>query len=279
MSKSQTPSVTIEEAVARMVSLAYLPEGFTVQDITLAFLDDAETGYEDGMPGAKELHAIRANVCEARHMLTQSLITAIEFELARGADSSLATFDDAVGIKRITTESLSQWCCDQFGISAPEWEPWNQSPTNDDISWDEVSIKIYADYKLACFWGNGKKRMRSFLDLGLMGKRRLEPNQQGLILIGLSEGKKFPATRNLQNKDKAAISKLRNALVKLTGITTDPFLSFNVADGWKPRFKLIGDRRNADERAKARAQHVELDEARDFDDDDDDAGEWLAKNS
>ena len=111
-----------------------------------------------------------------------------------------------------------------------------------------------------------------------MGKRKNEPNGLGVILIGLSLRKKFPKNKTPENKDAAAISKLRRALEQLTGITSDPFYQINAEDGWKPRFKLIDDRRNADERAKEKAEHEPVVEARDYDDEHDQTQEWIDKN-
>jgi hypothetical protein len=63
----------------------------------------------------------------------------------------------------------------------------------------------------------------------------------------------------------------------LTGLSSDPFVAFNEADGWKPRFSLVDDRRNSEERAKRKAVHVPLDfEAPDFEDEDDEAGRFLS---
>jgi hypothetical protein len=123
-----------------------------------------------------------------------------------------------------------------------------------------------------------------------MGKNKNIPNQSGIILIGLSRNQKFPPDIILEGKHKKAISELRNCLEKLTGISKDPFQKFNPKDGWRPVFKLIDDRRNADERAKKNAVHVsykddssyfdaEGDNTQDFDDEDDDAGQWLDDNS
>jgi len=37
MSKPKPSSVTVEEAIARMVNMDYIPEGFTLLDMTAAF--------------------------------------------------------------------------------------------------------------------------------------------------------------------------------------------------------------------------------------------------
>ncbi|SEQ45779.1 hypothetical protein [Nitrosomonas ureae] len=96
-----------------------------------------------------------------------------------------------------------------------------------------------------------------------MGIRKNAPNHIGGILIALSKERKFPTTKRAAAKHKTAISKLRSALVKLTDIKSDPFTPFNEGYGWKPRFKLIDDRRNADERAKREAVHFSMEENQD----------------
>ena len=55
MSKSNPSSVTAEEAVARMVNMDYIPEGFTLEDMLSAFREEAEVEHEnaqiDRLPG------------------------------------------------------------------------------------------------------------------------------------------------------------------------------------------------------------------------------------
>ena len=110
----------------------------------------------------------------------------------------------------------------------------------------------------------------------------------------------------MENNHKTAMSNLRDCLIKLTGISADPFLPFNKRNGWKPRFELIDDRRNADEREKNNAVKIEyIDESKysdndnfskihdeaiydddsygdpvplDFEYEDDAAGRWLKDN-
>ena len=113
-----------------------------------------------------------------------------------------------------------------------------------------------------------------------MGTRKIDPNMSGIILIGLSDNQKYPPASNPEGKHKKAISDLRNCLEKLTVISKDPFQKFNPKDGWRPVFELIDDRRNADERAKKNAVHVSYnDNTRDFNQEDDAAGEFIKRNS
>ena len=100
-----------------------------------------------------------------------------------------------------------------------------------------------------------------------------------MILIGLSQGEKYPRakTTQLEPAEIAAISKLRRSLKSNLNIKGDPFTEFNPTDGWKPRFKLIDDRNNADERAKREARHIQYDDSQhsNFEDEDDEAGAFI----
>lgn len=102
-------------------------------------------------------------------------------------------------------------------------------------------------------------------------------------MIGLSKGKRFPENVSAAESEITAISKLRNALNNLTGLSGDPFIKFSKDVGWKTRFKLIDDRRNADIRAKNESPHEEFNEdkhsptTRDYDTEDDNAGRFIGE--
>lgn len=287
MSKPQNQSVTIEEAVARLVNLDYIPTGFTLLEMTAAFLEEAEVEYENAriehLPQTKlTVLETRLAICRARDELARRLFESLSSELDDRDSTMLVVAEGLAGQTRLKLESVADWAAEEYGIGLPDWLHQGDG-ANDaaikDMRWEDVTIKIYADYKIGCRFANGHKSNSSFREIGLMGQRKFNPNFVGGILIGLSMGSKYPSTQSPLPKHATAISKLRTALCQLTGLANDPFLDFNASSGWKPRFILVDDRRNADERARARAQHVELDETRDFEIEDDPAGEFLAKNS
>lgn len=292
MNKKNPPSITLEEAVARMVNMDYIPTGFTLLEMTAAFEQEAEIEYANARSGylpdgetgplsadLLERLRIRLEVCEARNSLAHSLTDAIRRELADPEGSLVSLSNDPSMGQRLTLESLFDWASDRFGVGIPEWlHAHYQEMSTQKPSWEKVTIKIYADYIIGCFFEDGRRKRSSFREIGLMGERKIRPNQLGVMLIGLSQKKKFPSGNRAQGKDATAISKLRNILMLLTGLTTDPFYPLNEADGWKPRFKLIDDQKNADERAKERAVHVSTDEARDYEDENDQTGVWLRDN-
>ncbi|WP_295624055.1 hypothetical protein [uncultured Nitrosomonas sp.] len=297
--KSTKPLIlTIEEAVALMINLDYIPTGFSLLEMTSAFLEEAEVEYENAQikrfPEAHlESLKFRMDACKARHTLALNLMDQIRHEIQNSKDSKIVSSEDSTSLTRLTFESVFDWAGDKFGIGSPkissgypvENHTIKSDNSTENFKWEDVTIKIYKDYNLGYKLGNGKYKKSSFQKIGLMGIRKLEPNYIGGILIILSKGIKFPNTKKAAGKDKTAISKLRSALVKLTDIEGDPFTPFNEVDGWKPSFKLIDDRRNADERAKQKAVHVPLDENKDadnlnpetpdFENINDEAGNWL----
>lgn len=283
MNEEPSLSVTADEAVARIVNVDYIPEGFTLLEMTAAFLDEAETDCEnariDHLPDEqKSKLAIRANVCETRHQLAQHLLEGLRFECDSEDSDIVRIAKDSSNAPHYDMSSISNWAYYKFGIGTPTGIDFGRSKGQPAViqNWEAVAIKIYADYKLGVKISGGKYRRFSFQDVGLMGKRKNTPNELGVILIGLSRQLKFPKGSAALPADKTAISKLRHCLTRMTQILTDPFMPFNPGDGWRPRFDLIDDRRNADERAKDDAIHAPLDETRDFDYERDDAQRFLS---
>ncbi|HMW40485.1 MAG TPA: hypothetical protein PKD57_13845 [Saprospiraceae bacterium] len=308
MNKSIPSSLTIEEAVALIINLDYIPTGFSLLDMTGAFLEVAEVNYQnacndDGFTTA-QIDSLRIcfDVCKERHGFAQALIKQIEYEIKNPEDSIIVISDDSTSVARLTFESLFDWAGEKFGIGIPKVflpsqitsesnapaEKNTPTKSNDfieDYQWQDVTIKIYKENRIGYSIKSGKYKMSTFQEIGFFDKRKNLPNYLAGILIGLSEGKKFPVTKTLEPKDKTAISKLRKSLAKLTGLEGDPFIPFNEADGWKPRFKLIDDRRNADERAKENAKHEPFDESKhyensygptsDFEEENDEADKFL----
>lgn len=259
--------ITIEEAVGLMINLDYIPTDFTLLDMTEAFADEAEANYKQYRTDEFKL---TKDICTIRHVLAQTIFDRINSEIS--SVHSLLDVDPKSGC--LTLDSLITWSVEEFGIS------FQCPPTPIDTQWIDVKIKIYADYRIGLFIKNKHAKTVHFRDIGLMGQNKNIPNQLGGTLIGLSRNQKFPLDIIPKGKDKKAISDLRNCLEKLTGISKDPFKKFNPKDGWRPAFDLIDDRRNADERAKKNAVHVPYDDnTRDFDDENDAAGEFIKRNS
>lgn len=292
MSTSKSSLLTAEEAVAFMINLNYIPDGFTLLDMTAAFLEEAEVNYKNARIdrlSEAEIASLkfRMSSCKARHRLARRLLKYLNYEL-RNPESPL--IDISKDSNTMIFESFSEWAA-EFGFIIPipacvSSIKNNQKPL-EKFKWEDVIVKIYKDYRIGYKIGNSKYKNSSFQKIGLMKSRLLEPNNLGGIFIGFSQSRKFPTDKQPRAQDKTALSKLRNSLKKLTDIQDDPFKRFNRECGWIPRFKLIDDRRNADERAKEKTHHDSLDEnkyhnesqAPDFGREDDIAQEFLDNNS
>lgn len=277
MSKSKPIAMTVKQALGAMVSMDYIPDGLSVTDLTEAFLEVAEVEYEnariDHLP-EEEIERLKnkVDVCSIRHTLALSMQDELKWEVDRQDVSRITMISGHDQTEmNLEFESLSDWAFDRYGICI------SKPAQAEHLRWEDVTIKIYKDWRIGYFLGKKEHKISSFQGIGLMGKRMLSPNETGLILIALCKGEKYPSGNRPLAAQKTAMSKLRSSLKKLTGMSADPFVQVNAGDGWKPRFKLVNDTRNADERAKreAQAHHFQLDETRDFEDEDDAAGKWL----
>lgn len=276
MPKTLPTTLTIEEAVALMIGLDYIPTGFAVLDMTSAFLEESEAELETHRNSDACQH--RQQVCLARHQLASTLLGALTHAALDANSDYLVRSDDTSPTQRFTTTSLNNWAEDHFGITL--WAPSKSHEHSMElagITWQDVTFKIYADYRVGYCIKDGRYKTSSFHDIGLMGIRKQTPSTRGRILIGLSEGKKFPIGSRPSAAHKTSISVIRAALKKLVPLhDEDPFYAYNPGDGWKPKFKLEDDRRNAAEREKNAAIHIALEpEARDFEDENDPAGQFL----
>lgn len=292
-----TQKVSLDDVVAEAINLDYVPPGCTVLEMTSAFLEEAEVDYENAKIAGESGHKFealkaRAQTCKARHELALSIYGGISSELKTPDTSDLRTVDGFV-TPHFEPILVGAWLEDRYGISTPRWNNKpraaddagnNEPPLNPDTKWEDITIKIYEDYRIGFRAFRSKYKNSSFLEIGLIDLRNLQPNELGGILLGLAKGKKYPPNVTVTPANKTAISKLRNALRRLTGLTGDPFYEVNAGDGWKPIFTLVDDRNNAAERAKKTAKHVSYDEQRDTpdfeieDDENDKGGKWLKEN-
>lgn len=258
-------SLTVEEAVSLMVNMDFIPDGETVLSMTEAFLEEAEVEYGNASSHDKfQLKVLknRMEACAVRHSLALLLTESLLEDAIYTEDTLIECSDDSTDENPLVTlDSLYEWAYNRFGIAIPTKDVVVQdipiiTSNVKTPNWDDVKIKIYENYRITYSLGNGGWKRSSFLDIGLLDKRTLRANVLAVILIGLSNKKKYPPNGVVQSSHKKNISGLRRSLEKLTGLSEDAFLPFNKNDGYKPRFKLIDDRRNADERAKKEAVHV-----------------------
>lgn len=263
-------SVTADEAVARIVNVDYIPEGFTLLEMTAAFLEDADTDYEnarsDHLPeDQKSLLAIRAHICETRHQLAQQLLAGMELELA-SADCRIVRVDTdtANTAPHFDMASVTDWAFYEFGIGTPTEFDFGRDQKQADVApgWGDVTITMCEDNKIGVKIGDQRSKKYSYQDVGFMGRKRAKQNILGQILNKLSVGAKYPEGRVGEHGANKNISVIRGCLVKVTRLTGDPFYRFNESDGWKPRFKLVDAQGLVDMLASRRGQSEQYDDTR-----------------
>jgi hypothetical protein len=276
MTTSTPSSVTAEEAVAYMVNADAIPDGLSLIEELSQFTEQAELEYEkakiDGLPEEKiESLETALEICRARQALSCYLLQAIQNEQCSDEESILVRSKEMTSRTRYTTDSITRWAVLKHGIVIREW--FDQFPAltkwmlPDDVKWEDLEIRIRKDRTVSYFYKDNKEfdwDNKTLSEIDLFDMKKREPNSQAGILIGLSMGEKYPPTQKPEARHRTAMSKLRTTLRRLTGIKTDPFYPHNVADGFKPRFKLTNDEQIANERAKSRARHVGYDDEKDY---------------
>jgi hypothetical protein len=253
-------SITIEEAVARMVNMDYIPTGFALHDMTAAFLEEAEVDYEDAKIERLPEHQVvalrlRMDACRARHFLTQMLLESLQHEVKNPKESLIKLSGDSSSICRLKLESVAEWASDRYGIEIPEWKP-DLALEMKGVSWEDITIKLWKDYNIGLFVKFKQHKRSHFRQIGLMGQAKNEPSKVGEILVLLSFNSRFPKGR-ITPIQSTAISKLRASLRKWVGLSADPFETYNHEDGLKPRFKIINDENNASDRVMKRATSLD----------------------
>ena len=126
MKKSPPTSITVEEAVSRMVNMDYIPTGFSLIEMTEAFLEEAEVDYHNAKvdrvpPEDLKIFALRVDVCHSRRLLAISLLDHIKQELANPKTSTLIISPENTSSTRLELKSVANWSAEKYGISIPDW--------------------------------------------------------------------------------------------------------------------------------------------------------------
>ena len=178
-----------------------------------------------------------------------------------------------------------------------------QSDTQDSESFEALGAKLWSDITLRFLKndfvevGGPDKKIRVSLErLDLMNRTKGKPNVAFDLLL------KMAIRRKVSSKQKQSISRFRRTLEEKFKLPGDPF-QFEEQRGYVPNFKIIDDRNAADERAKNEAVLtpyndnidymgeakdlesssdsdelvIQDDLDKDYDDEDDPAGEYLGE--
>lgn len=189
--------------------------------------------------------------------------------------------------------SVSAWSLTKLGIPIPEWAPSASDLSSkgtavgkqDQVTsaascgnWEDITIKLLRNSRITHSIAGHDNPPVFFQEVGLADRKTGEPNQQAKTLADLAAGKPFGDGEQASTADKTCKSRLKKILIDLVGIESDPFYTRNDRDGYRAKFKLIDLRNDADERAKRDSIHHEFKESADFEEEDDEAGDFLRKH-
>ena len=208
--KNDPSSITVEEAVAKMVNMDYIPAGFTLLEMLEAFSEEAEVNHYNAslerLPKDQNTTLkLRVDSCKARLLLTKQLLASLQNEIDHPDDSMIVLAEESSSKQRLTFESVFDWAADKYGIGISRW---TVDKKLEGIRWEDITIKIWEDNKIGYAIKNGKFTKKHLKEIGLMGKKKLEPNEKHKILMQLSLPKKtFPSApgNKAENKESKVI--------------------------------------------------------------------------
>jgi len=128
-------------------------------------------------------------------------------------------------------------------------------------SWHDITLTLLDNNRIECSFDNTKFK-KSLEEIGLAKQGNQKLIKPGWVLLGLSNRVKYPETRSPSDSQRQIISRIRDALRELCGLTDDPFLPANPADGYKLKCKLIDKTTAGDQREQERATHVQFNDAK-----------------
>jgi hypothetical protein len=281
MESTAPKSISVEQAVARIVNMLHIPAGFTLLEMLSAFEEEAEVNLENAdpnrwLPDEIEDLEVRLQACRARRIFAEALQEDLQNQIENvklGKQSLITLSKEEAHPETLTCLSLAHWASIEHALEIPEWQP-----SEEKFTWDKVTIKILANKKISFTHKKGSITTKSLSDIGLLNRRDNSPNKQWGVLIGLAAGLKFPEGKKPTGADKTSLSKLRTSLAALTQLNNDPFFQLTADKGWKPRFQLLDNRTAADKRAEDKAILVPYDDNQNYSPEGDDADAFIKQS-
>jgi len=123
-------------------------------------------------------------------------------------------------------------------------------------SWHDITLTLLAN-NLIEYSCDGTKFKKSLEEFGLATQGNKELTMTGEVLFKLSHQVKHLNNIRPIDSERQIISRIRDALRKLCGLTGDPFQPFNKDDGYKLKCKLFNETKAGDQREEKRAIHVQ----------------------
>lgn len=273
--------VTLDEAVSLLVNLDYVPEPFTVREMTGAFLSEAEADLEnarglgDAHSGHIELLRSRYQACKSRHALVEALYESLALAIRTGAIPRASQTATPAGVQRYNVNHISDWTSDRMGLWLPQHAAQRllRPALPADADWRDITIVIRKNLSLKWQYKQSPWRLAPSMSHRLLGRtERKAATAEGNFLLAIARGERVPSSGG--KTAAVTMSRLRGILKQVTGLKSDPFYPFNKGDRWKPRFNLRHSELLADVRAKIEGERKTIS----YDDNEgvdvDDANEW-----
>jgi hypothetical protein len=155
----QNDHVSVDEAVARLLNLDFVPAPYTVIELLEGFLLQAEEKYERipaGTGNQIERNSDRAvmKVCESRLDLGKVLVEAIESEIKQG---NLIAKSTTSSVQLLSWSKIRAWAEEMFGLTvidrivAPEAKPAGVKRNEGDQDKDSLDLVLAS-------WGRTKSK-------------------------------------------------------------------------------------------------------------------------
>jgi hypothetical protein len=283
-------ALSVTEALERIFE--YEPQESSLSEILQLTVEQDERLYKEalGDPGRKsDVPKLKSELALSRK--DRSLAQEMHLELNTAADYLrqgrshkylVLSEREHQGLDpKFPKECLYFWAKEMHGMEIPEWAQTGSGSSVDEqttVPWTEVTITLMKDFKIGVMIADKRPPPVLLNEIDLFDRHRNKPNKQYDALSDIAKRKPFGAGKQAANKDKTCKSKLSDSLRKLTGQGGDPFLPRDPEHGYKPRFNLIDQRNKAAERAKRSALHDQYQETRDYEEEEDQAGDWLKQH-
>lgn len=260
--------ITLEEAIALTVGIdreliLYAP----LEEMLEAFIETAEVDFSEA-PSESHLVLNKIKISHQRAELARLMRTCIEAEIEAtisGQDSDLSIKEEN-GTQLIDSDSLSYWSKIHFGINLdPHLKQPASKLTTSEFKWEDVRLSIRENNTIQLFIKKKFANSESYTALGLQGIKRNSPNHLYGILLGFSQGLKYPSqSRGPANRESKNINQISKILKDFAGLNERPFYDFQLDTGYKPKFQISDDTKAADKRAEDRSIHVPFDDNFDY---------------
>lgn len=121
MNTNQQTKITLEEAIARLMGIEYVPIGHTVLELLTGFVSDSEDRLVDAQKANASQPTLtmlrhHLNVCEGRLKIAESLAQCLTLEIQQ-PNSEIRSSTDESAIPTLDWYAVQDWAEENFGLT------------------------------------------------------------------------------------------------------------------------------------------------------------------